>query len=112
MNYVVERNGVAPVWNKVMWLATWRNLFAEEAARKVPCAWEMKGTIMRHLIEDTAHEKRELIDGVKVSNNGSSVMILPDADMALFHVTAEAESEKKAQELVSNYVNKIKKWQG
>ena len=39
-------------------------------------------------------------------------MILPDADMALFHVTAEAENEKKAQDLVSTYVNKIKKWQG
>jgi mannose-1-phosphate guanylyltransferase/phosphomannomutase len=83
-----------------------------QVSQRVPCSWEMKGTIMRHLIEDTAHEKRELIDGVKVSNNGSSVMILPDADMALFHVTAEAENEKKAQELVANYVNKIKKWQG
>ena len=72
----------------------------------------MKGTIMRHLIEDTSNQKRELIDGVKISDNGCSVMILPDADMALFHVTAEAENEKKAQELVVAYVDKIKKWQG
>lgn len=83
-----------------------------QVAQKVPCSWEMKGTIMRHLIEDTADEKRELVDGVKVTRNGSSVMILPDADMALFHVSAEAESEKKAQELVATYVEKIKKWQG
>ena len=41
-----------------------------------------------------------------------SVMILPDADMALFHVTAEAENENKAKELVTTYVDKIKKWQG
>jgi mannose-1-phosphate guanylyltransferase/phosphomannomutase len=80
-------------------------------SQKIPCSWEMKGTIMRQLIEDTAGEKRELIDGVKVSKNGSSVMILPDADMALFHVTAEAETEDKAKELVSSYVDKIKKWQ-
>ncbi len=83
-----------------------------QVSQKVPCSWEMKGTIMRHLIEDTANEKRELIDGVKLVMNGSAVMILPDADMALFHVTAEAENEKKAQDLVTTYVDKIKKWQG
>jgi mannose-1-phosphate guanylyltransferase / phosphomannomutase len=83
-----------------------------QASQKVPCSWELKGTIMRQLIEDTANEKRDLIDGVKITQNGSAVMILPDADMALFHVTAEAESEKKAHDLVATYVNKIKKWQG
>jgi mannose-1-phosphate guanylyltransferase/phosphomannomutase len=83
-----------------------------QVTQKVPCSWEMKGTIMRQLIEDTEGEKRELIDGIKLTQNGSSIMILPDADMALFHVSAEAENEKKAQELVTTYVDKIKKWQG
>ncbi|HVZ79555.1 MAG TPA: mannose-1-phosphate guanyltransferase [bacterium] len=83
-----------------------------QVSQKVPCSWEMKGTIMRHLIEDTANEKRELIDGVKLTLNGSSVMILPDADMAIFHVSAESETEKKAQELVASFSEKIKKWQG
>ncbi len=83
-----------------------------QVSEKVPCSWELKGTIMRHLIEDTANEKRDLIDGVKISQNGSVIMILPDADMALFHVSAEAENEKKAQDLVTHYVSKIKKWQG
>jgi mannose-1-phosphate guanylyltransferase/phosphomannomutase len=81
-------------------------------AQKVPCSWEMKGTIMRHLIEDTANDKRELIDGVKISRNGSCIMILPDADSALFHVSAESESEKSAKDLVVSFVEKIKKWQG
>jgi mannose-1-phosphate guanylyltransferase/phosphomannomutase len=83
-----------------------------QISQKVPCSWEMKGTIMRHLIEDTANEKRELIDGVKLTLNGSSVMILPDADMAIFHVSAESDTEKKAQELVTSFSEKIKKWQG
>jgi mannose-1-phosphate guanylyltransferase/phosphomannomutase len=83
-----------------------------QVTQKVPCSWELKGTIMRHLIEDTEGKNRELIDGVKITQNGTSVMILPDAEMALFHVTAEAENEKKAQELVTAYVDKIKKWQG
>jgi mannose-1-phosphate guanylyltransferase/phosphomannomutase len=83
-----------------------------EVSQKVPCSWEMKGTIMRHLIEDTEKLQRELIDGVKITQNGSSVMILPDADLAFFHVTAEAETEKTAKDLVDSYVEKIKKWQG
>jgi len=83
-----------------------------QVSKKVPCSWEMKGAIMRNLIEDTEKEKRELVDGVKLHLNGSSVMILPDADMALFHVTAEAENEKKAEELALSYAQKIKKWQG
>jgi mannose-1-phosphate guanylyltransferase/phosphomannomutase len=85
---------------------------AAQVSRKVPCSWEMKGAIMRHLIEDTAEEKRDLIDGVKISRNGSSVMILPDADHPFFHVTAEASDEKKAGDLAAVYVEKIKKWQG
>jgi mannose-1-phosphate guanylyltransferase/phosphomannomutase len=81
-------------------------------SQTVPCSWEMKGTIMRHLIEDTANEKRDLIDGIKITKNGSTVMILPDADRAVFHVTAESENEKQAKDLVATYVDKIKKWQG
>jgi mannose-1-phosphate guanylyltransferase/phosphomannomutase len=82
-----------------------------QAAKKVPCSWEMKGAIMRRLIEDTEGEKRDLIDGVKVHRNGSSVMILPDADAALFHVTAESEDGAKAEDLAAAYAEKIRKWQ-
>jgi len=78
--------------------------------QEVPCAWEMKGTLMRNLIEDTTSEKRELIDGVKIHRGGGSVMMLPDADKACFHVTAEAGNEKEARDLVSTYVDKIRGW--
>jgi mannose-1-phosphate guanylyltransferase/phosphomannomutase len=83
-----------------------------EVTQRVPCSWELKGTIMRYLIEDTEKLQRELIDGVKITQNGSTVMILPDADLAFFHVTAEAETEKTAKDLVATYVERIKKWQG
>ena len=35
VHYVVGRNGVFPVWNKLMWLRTRREAFAEEAEREV-----------------------------------------------------------------------------
>ena len=71
----------------------------------------MKGTIMRRLLEDTEGDERDLIDGVKIHRNGSCVMILPDSDRATFHVSAEAECEDKAKDLVAGFVDKIKAWQ-
>lgn len=79
--------------------------------QSVPCSWEMKGTIMRRLLEDTAEDERDLIDGVKIHRNGSCVMILPDSDRATFHVSAESETECKAKDLVMGFVDKIKAWQ-
>ncbi len=38
-------------------------------------------------------------------------MIPPDANAALFYVNAEAETEKSAKDLVTSFVEKIKKWQ-
>ena len=35
--YVVEINGVAPVWNKGKWLTKLRGDFAKEAEREVMC---------------------------------------------------------------------------
>ncbi len=75
--------------------------------RSVPCSWEMKGAIMRRLLEETADSPRDLIDGVKVHINGASVMILPDTDRAAFHVSAEADTEGKARDLVNGFVDKI-----
>jgi hypothetical protein len=35
LNYVTERSGVIPVWNKLMWMKVRRNTFAAEAEREV-----------------------------------------------------------------------------
>jgi mannose-1-phosphate guanylyltransferase/phosphomannomutase len=76
----------------------------------VPCPWEKKGTVMRHLIEDVAGQKVDLIDGVKVWQGKSWVLILPDADHPFFHVDAEADSPQEAKSLIQRYADKIKEW--
>jgi len=35
--YVIERNGVCPVWNRAMWVMKWKQEFALQADREVPC---------------------------------------------------------------------------
>jgi mannose-1-phosphate guanylyltransferase/phosphomannomutase len=80
---------------------------------EAPCGWEKKGTVMRRLMEEAevAGFRAELIDGVKLHNGKSWVLILPDADKPYFHVDAEADSLREAQALVDKYQDKIKQWQ-
>jgi len=79
------------------------------------CPWELKGRIMRLLIEETKNRKRDLIEGIKIYEGESLgipwVIILPDEDRALFHVNAEAKTTEEAKELTQKYIAKIKEWQ-
>lgn len=79
----------------------------------VPCPWELKGAIMRNLIETSTSKGMpvELIDGVKVSFGSDWAIIIPDGDRPLFHVNAESDDEKRAKELVNEYMEKIREWQ-
>jgi mannose-1-phosphate guanylyltransferase / phosphomannomutase len=77
----------------------------------VPCAWEKKGTVMRRLIEAVEGQTTELIDGVKIWQGKNWVLILPDADKPFFHVDAEADSPREAQDLIKRYCELIKGWQ-
>ena len=77
----------------------------------VPCQWELKGSIMRHLIEATKSERVELIDGIKVHAEHGWVIVVPDGDRPLFHVNAEASTEPQARELAAKYVDMIRSWQ-
>lgn len=77
----------------------------------VPCNWELKGVIMRQLIEATKEQRVELLDGVKIVHNGAWVIVVPDGDRPLFHVNAEAKSEPEARKLSQHYVELIRSWQ-
>ncbi len=77
----------------------------------VPCQWEMKGSIMRHLIEATKDSQVELLDGIKVRHDGSWVIVMPDGDRPLFHVNAEAPTEAQARQLAGRYLDMIRSWQ-
>ena len=77
----------------------------------VPCQWEMKGAIMRNLIEATKEERVELLDGIKIFQDGGWVIVVPDGDRPLFHVCAEASTEAQARELANRYLDLIRTWQ-
>lgn len=71
----------------------------------VECPWERKGSVMRQLHRKFHDALIQVVDGIKVFLSEEEwVLIRPDLDRPRFHVTAEAESDEQAQELVAEYV--------
>ena len=75
----------------------------------VSCPWELKGTVMRNIIEEAKDKNSELIDGVKLHfDNDDWVLILPDVSRPIFHVNAESDSIQKANDLADKYIGMIR----
>jgi len=71
---------------------------------QVECPWELKGTVMRRMTEKLHDGRVSLVDGIKVFlDKGEWVLVIPDAEEAIFHVYAEAADEARAQELGEKY---------
>lgn len=77
------------------------------AQESVFCPWEVKGRIMRALMEETNTQKHELIDGIKIYKDNGWVLVIPDASEPYFRIFSEASSRDAANELVHRYVLKI-----
>jgi mannose-1-phosphate guanylyltransferase / phosphomannomutase len=84
------------------------------ARRTVNCSWEHKGKVMRHIMADTDAFRRDLVDGVKVympeGTPGISILMIPDKERPLFHVSAEAREQHAADRLALEYEKKVIAW--
>jgi mannose-1-phosphate guanylyltransferase/phosphomannomutase len=70
----------------------------------VGCPWDNKGVVMRRLNEEYSEADAQLIDGIKVFLNEEEwVLLRPDPDRALFHVTAEAQSEARVAQILTEH---------
>lgn len=69
----------------------------------VPCPWSRKGQVMRRLISDTESKNRQLIDGVRIIEDGGWVLVAPDNLTAAFTILAESESEEFIEKTVGHY---------
>jgi mannose-1-phosphate guanylyltransferase/phosphomannomutase len=70
--------------------------------------WERKGTVMREIVENVGAHDVELVDGVKIFDEGRWALVLPDPEDALTHVWAEAGSAADARRLAHEYVQRIR----
>lgn len=74
-------------------------------ATAVECPWESKGGLMRLLHQEFGDAQTQTTDGVKVFLSEEEwVLVHPDPDRPLFHVRAEAQTEERANDILSEYV--------
>ena len=78
------------------------------AYEQVRVPWEAKGSVMRRISEENRSGSHvELLDGIKIFDNDSWVLVLPDSLEPVFHVYAESPAEDASKALVGQYVRKI-----
>ena len=78
--------------------------------RRVPCAWEHKGTLMRELAGHAKGKPSQFIDGVKVFHGEDWVLCYPSQDEAYFHLCVESADRRTAEELADHYVDLFGTW--
>ncbi len=108
---------------KILELAARSHKKLSETEKKTPrlhmsknnvfCTLDQKGKIMRKLVEDSDGQKRQMIDGIKIFfDEYTWVLCIPDSEREIFHVNAEAKTQKRAEQLVREYSQKIKNYHG
>jgi mannose-1-phosphate guanylyltransferase/phosphomannomutase len=71
------------------------------AHEAVPTPWERKGAVMRGVVERAKDLPMVLVDGVKLEYPEGWALILPDPELPVTHVWAEADTEPDARRLVA-----------
>ncbi len=78
--------------------------------RRIPCAWEHKGTLMRMLAEHAKGKPAQFIDGVKIFHGEDWALLYPSQDEAYFHLCVEAEDRAEAERIAAHYAERFAAW--
>jgi len=74
------------------------------AKASVHCAWEAKGRMMRLFSERYKERRIEAMDGLKIHlDDGEWVHLSPNPDKPQFELLAEAQSDRRATEIIEEY---------
>lgn len=77
---------------------------------RVYCMWEVKGSVMRQLNQQFHNELFNAVEGVRINlGNEENVLILPSEDQPHIEIIAEANSQKRTDEIVEEYTDLVKK---
>ena len=67
------------------------------------CPWEVKGRVMRTMMERHLRDRVDLTDGVKVFVDDGWVLVVPDADRPEYHIIASTLDPARSRSLVAEY---------
>ncbi len=71
--------------------------------KSIKCPWELKGTVMRTVINEHREDKLELLDGIKLYTEGGWILIVPGADKPVFKIIAESSTQVESEALCNVY---------
>ena len=77
--------------------------------KNIHCPWELKGSVMRTIINEQKGKRIELLDGIKLYTNQGWVLILPDADKPIFKIITESDSQIESESLCEKYYNLLER---
>jgi mannose-1-phosphate guanylyltransferase / phosphomannomutase len=78
---------------------------------RVACPWGRRGAVMRRLMQETEHDRRDLVDGVKVwKGEREWALVIPHSDKPYFVVTVESGDEEGAEALLDRYSGLVAMW--
>ena len=78
--------------------------------RKIPCAWENKGSLMRMLTTHAKGKPSQFVDGVKIFEGEDWALIYPSQDEAYFHLVVESGDRREAERLSDQYAELFGTW--
>jgi mannose-1-phosphate guanylyltransferase/phosphomannomutase len=73
----------------------------------VACPWEVKGEVMRLLVEKYRSDRLDLTDGLKVEIESGWVLIVPDPDRPSYRVIVSIEGEGDASGQLATFVASV-----
>jgi mannose-1-phosphate guanylyltransferase/phosphomannomutase len=71
---------------------------------QIRCPFARKGAVMRVLTERMRDREVDLLDGIKIFEDGGWAQVLPDPAEPLVHVYAEAPTQEEAEQLEERYI--------
>jgi mannose-1-phosphate guanylyltransferase/phosphomannomutase len=76
------------------------------------CPWEMKGRVMRILLDRHRTDSVDLVDGIKVYVDDGFVLVRPDPDEPSYHVVASVTDPERGRQLVDEYLAQVREAEG
>lgn len=77
--------------------------------KEVKCSWNVRGKVIREIMEESRNGDVETVDGVKIYDDNGWVLVIPDADKPVFRIISESSSAEFAEELVNIYAEKVRR---
>jgi mannose-1-phosphate guanylyltransferase / phosphomannomutase len=76
------------------------------------CPWEVKGRVMRILLDKHRTDSVDLVDGIKVYVDDGFVLVRPDPDEPAYHVVASVADPERGRQLVEEYLAQVREAEG